>query len=208
MTAPGSGALKVNNVSATLAGSTSYNATGGFTIGTRTDYTETASSTASGLASSVLTVQSATVTNGTCGSYGSPTTLVGAPTQSGLATGCYLFTLTGTDNVGNHAAVATTVIVDTSPPATPTLAFTNLNNAYYTSSLATLYFRKVAGGTYIVTASSSDPDTPLAAGNAAYTFNPVTGNGFTGVQTGGQVGLLGTFTTTRRPSRRRQRKAP
>ena len=70
----------------------------------------------------------------------------------------------------------------------------NLNNAFYNSSFGTLFFRKAAGGTYIVTASSSDPDTPLAAGNAAYTFTPVTGNNFTGVQTGGQVSY--TFTTT------------
>ena len=68
------------------------------------------------LVSSVLTIQSATVTNDTCGSYGTPTTLIGNPTQGGLATGCYLFTLTGTDNVGNSASVSTTVIVDTTPP--------------------------------------------------------------------------------------------
>ena len=69
-------------------------------------------------------------------------------------------------------SVSTTVIVDTTPPATPTLAFTNLNNAYYNSSLGTLFFRKAAGGTYIVTASSSDPDTPLAAGNAGVHLQP------------------------------------
>ena len=39
--------------------------------------------------------------------------LIGNPTQAGLTTGCYLFTLTGTDNVGNAAAIGTTVIVDT-----------------------------------------------------------------------------------------------
>ncbi len=194
VTAPTSGALKVNNVSASLTGTTSFNGTGGFTIGTRTNYAETASSTASGLASSVLPVQSATVTNNTCGGYGAPTTVTGNPTQAGLTTGCYLFTLTGTDNVGNYASVSTTVIVDTTPPAAPTLAFSNLNNASYNSSLGTLFFRKAAGGTYIVTASSSDPDTALAAGNAGYTFTPVTGNNFTGVQTGGQVSY--TFTTT------------
>lgn len=188
-TAPAGGVLKVNNVLATAGGSTSGSTTGGFTIATRTDFTEAASSSASGLISSVLTMQAASISNGTCGSYGSATTLIGKPTQSGLTTGCYLFTLTGTDNVGNVAVISTTVIVDGTPPPTPTLAFTGLNNAYYSSSLNTLFFRKVAGGTYTVTASSSD-----AESGVAYTFTPLTGNGFTGTQTGGQVSY--TFGTT------------
>ena len=187
-TAPsGGGALKVNNVSATAGGSTSFNASGTFTIGTRTDYTEAQSATASGLASSILTMQAATVANGSCGSFGSASVLIGKPTQSGLTTGCYLFTLTGTDNVGNAAAISTTAIVDTTPPGTPTLAFSGLNNAFYNDSLGTLFFRKAAGGTYTVTASSSDADSGIAAGNAGYTFTPVSGNAFTGTQSGGQV---------------------
>ena len=108
-------------------------------------------------------MQAASISNGTCGSYGSAATLIGKPTQSGLTTGCYLFTLTGTDNVGNVAVISTTVIVDGTPPPTPTLAFTGLNNAYYSSSLNTLFFRKAAGGTYTVTASSSDAESGVNA---------------------------------------------
>jgi Chitobiase/beta-hexosaminidase C-terminal domain len=186
-TAPTGGVLKVNGVLATAGGSTSGSQTGGFTIATRTDFAEAGSSSASGLASSTLTMQAATVGNGTCGSYGTAAVLIGKPTQSGLATGCYLFTLTGTDNVGNIAVLSTTVFVDPTPPATPTLAFTNLNNASYNASLGTLFFRKVAGGTYTVTAASSDAESGIASGNAGYTFTPVSGNGFTGTQSGGQV---------------------
>jgi hypothetical protein len=114
-TAPTGGALTVNGVAATGVGSTSTNATGSFPIDARTDYAETASATSSGLASSTLTRAQATLTAGTCGAFGAPTTVVGAPAQSGLVDGCYLYTLTGTDNVGNAASVSTTVKVDRAP---------------------------------------------------------------------------------------------
>ncbi|MFZ0324397.1 MAG: hypothetical protein WAN48_09735 [Actinomycetes bacterium] len=116
-TAPTGGALTVNAVAATAAGSTSFNRTGSFTIGTRTDYTDAAS----GIASSVLTVQSAVLTNNTCGSFGSPSVLAGAPAQSGLTTGCWKYVLTGTDKVGNVATRTTTVKVDLVMPASGAL---------------------------------------------------------------------------------------
>ncbi len=52
-----------------------------------------------------------------CSGYGTPTTIAGNPSQSGLAEGCYLYTLTGTDRVGNVASVSTTVKVDKTAPA-------------------------------------------------------------------------------------------
>ena len=90
----------------------------------RTDYTDADS----GIASSVLTRASATLTSGgiadgTCGSFGAPTTLTGAPTQNaaaGITTGnCYRYTLTGTDNVGNTVSISTTVKVDTTRRRSP-----------------------------------------------------------------------------------------
>ena len=109
-TAPTGGALTVNGVAASAGGTTS-NSNGSFTIGVRTDWTETATPTASGLASSTLTRDSASYTNNACGLYsGSPTTIVGAPAQN-LTVGCYRYVLTGTDNVGNVVSIQTDVLV-------------------------------------------------------------------------------------------------
>jgi hypothetical protein len=112
--APSSGALTVNGAAATAAGSTSQatNSTS-FTIGGRTDYTDGGS----GLQSSVLTVQSEALSGSTCGALGSggpftsQTAISGTTQPSGIVAGyCYVYTLTGTDNVGNVAAISTTVI--------------------------------------------------------------------------------------------------
>src|SRR5205814_29905 len=86
--------------------------------------TEAPSASASGLASSILTVQSATLTSGTCGApgsggpYTSPTTVTGTTNPAITAGFCYLYTLTGTDNVGNAASVLTTVKVTAAPTLT------------------------------------------------------------------------------------------
>ena len=108
-TAPTGGALTVNAGVAASGGSTTFNKTGGFTIGLRTDYTDAGS----GLASSVLTVASATLGANTCGTFGPTSVVNGSAAQSGLTTGCYRYTLTGTDKVGNQATpIYTTVKVD------------------------------------------------------------------------------------------------
>ena len=64
----------------------------------------------------------APLTGTTCGSPGSTTTLTGAPAQSGLATGCYTYVLTGVDNAGNTTSVSTVVQVR---PRVTALALTN-----------------------------------------------------------------------------------
>jgi hypothetical protein len=117
-TAPAGGALTVNGTAASSGGSSSSTTNPAFTIGTRTDYTETQSAAASGLASSILTVQSETLSDSGCGSAGSggpfpsATTISGITQPAGIVAGyCYLYTLTGTDNVGNTAAISTTVQV-------------------------------------------------------------------------------------------------
>ena len=145
-TAPGGGALTVNGTAATAAGSSSYNLTGGFPIATRTDYAEAQSPTQSGLRSSTLTLASASLSGNVCGTFGAPTTITGAPAQS-EPTGCYRYTLTGIDNVGNQASVSTTVLVDNSQPTTPSLTFSGLSaNTFYKTSTNALYFRPAAGG--------------------------------------------------------------
>jgi hypothetical protein len=107
VTPPTGGALTVNGVAATSGGSSSTNTSGSFPIDLRTDWVETASATASGLVASTLTREYGT----TCASFGAPTTIVGSPAQSGLAAGCYRYTLTGVDRVGNQMSVSTTVTV-------------------------------------------------------------------------------------------------
>ncbi len=111
-TAPTSGAFNLNATAASAGGSTSVNKTGAFTFASRTDYTDAAS----GIASSVLTVASAPLSGGACGTYGTTTTVAGTTAQSGLGTGCYKYTLTGTDSAGNTASVFTTVKVDLVAP--------------------------------------------------------------------------------------------
>jgi PKD repeat protein len=191
-TAPSGGALTVNGTAAAGGGSSSYNTSGGFTIGARTDYSETQSATQSGLASSTLTVAAATLSANSCGSYGAPSTISGTPAQT-KTTGCYLYTLTGADNVGNTSSTSTTVIVDTNAPSTPTLAFNGLSsNAFYQASSNTLYFSPAHSGGFTVIAAATDTD----SGIAGYSFSSLAANGFTGTQTGGQnVYVFGTTAT-------------
>jgi hypothetical protein len=111
---PTGGSLTANGTDATAGGSASFDDDGTFSLA-RTDYSGDGGA---GVSSSALTVRSATLGGDgtTCGAFGAPTTLTGAPSQSGLAQGCYLYTLTGTDNVGNASSVATTVKVDRTAP--------------------------------------------------------------------------------------------
>lgn len=113
-TAPTGGALTVSGTAATAAGSSIQvtNSTN-FTIGTRTDYSDVGS----GLQASVLTVQSESLSGSTCGAPGSggpfaaAATITGTTQPSGITAGyCYLYTLTGSDNVGNVAVVSITVV--------------------------------------------------------------------------------------------------
>jgi hypothetical protein len=112
-TGPTGGALTVNNVAGSATGTTSYSGSGSFSISKRTDFNTDAGS---GFVSSTLTRQSATLSNGTCGTFGSATTLTGNPNQTNLAAGCYRYTLTGLDRVGNAALLVTTVEVDKTDP--------------------------------------------------------------------------------------------
>ena len=95
--------------------SRSYDGDGAYTIGVRTDYTDASS----GIATSTLTREQGTLNADACSAYGAPTTLVGTPAQSGLATGCYRYILTGTDNVGNTDTITTIVKVDTTAAGGP-----------------------------------------------------------------------------------------
>ena len=157
VTAPAGGLLTVNGTPATVGGSSSTSTGGAFSIDLRTDYTEALSTTESGLATSALTRQSATLTANTCGSSGSPTLLIGMPPQNGLASACYRYTLTGTDNVGNTVSISTIVKVDTSPPSTPVLTLSDSGNFAFTTG-TTVYYNGTTGAasSFTVTATSTD----------------------------------------------------
>ncbi len=218
VTAPTGGALTVNGSAASGAGSTSTNATGAFTINTRTDWNESGGA-ASGLASSVLVRDEAPLTGNACGTFGSPVTLNGKPAQNGLPTGCWRYTLTGTDNVGNTVSVTTTVKVDTSAPAfgapalvlgvTGPYAFVSGTTAYYNGATG-------AGSTITVAAPTvADPDSgiaqvawPAPAGftgggtdatapfGTAYTWTTATGAGAQTVTATNGSGLAGAASFT------------
>ncbi|WP_426566602.1 beta strand repeat-containing protein [Angustibacter sp. McL0619] len=167
--APTGGALTVNTVAASGAGSQSGNKTGSFSIGSRIDF---AGDVGSGVSSSVLSAQSAALTNGACGSFGAPTTLVGTPAQSGLATGCYRYTLTGTDRVGNASVLSTTVQVDTTLPS-QSLSLASATGAFLTPGR--LFFRGTVAGSFQLAAAITD----AASGPAQSTFPVVATTGWT-----------------------------
>ena len=148
---PVSGALTVNTVAASGGGTQSYDDDGAFTIGVRTDYTDALS----GIATSTLTREQGTLNADACSAYGAPTTLVGTPAQSGLATGCYRYVLTGTDNVGNSTSITTVVKVDTSAPAAPGLVLSDSSADVHTTG-TTAFYRPAGSGSFDVTASSTD----------------------------------------------------
>ena len=171
-TAPTGGSLSVN-------GGNAYSTTTSFPV-SHTDYTLDAGG--SGVASSVLTVASATLSNDACGPFGSPSPVADGPFSGSDAT-CYRFTLTGTDNVGNAATTTVDVKVDTTAPSQPTVTFGNLSSGNtYDDGAGTLYYRPSAGGTFRVDASSTDPE----SGVQSYTFSPLSGFASTN-QSGGSL---------------------
>ena len=151
-TGPTGGALTVNGVAASGGGSQSYDGDGSFTIGARTDYN---SDTASGFATSTLTREQGTLNADVCSAYGAPTTLVGTPAQAGLATGCWRYVLTGTDNVGNTTTITTVVKLDTTAPAAPGLTLADSSADVHTTG-TTAFYRPAGTGSFDVTASSTD----------------------------------------------------
>ncbi len=212
VTAPAGGALTVNGTGASGPGSTSTNTTGAFAITARSDYTEALGPAAAGLAASLLVREQAPLAGNACGSFGSPVTLAGTPAQSGLTTGCWRYTLTGTDNVGNSASISTTVKVDTTAPVfgAPALVLGASGPFAFTSG-TTAYYNGAAGAGSSITVSAptvGDPDSgltqvtfPTPAGftgggadasapySATYTWASATGAGAQTVTAANTAGL-------------------
>jgi len=160
-TAPTGGALTVNGTAASGAGTAGYNSSGSFTISAISDYSDPGS----GLASSILTRQAGTLSGGSCGSYGAPTTIPSRLTPIVQTLGgptCYLYTLAGTDNVGNTVSITTTVKVDTSAPSAPAITLASASGNTYLSG-TTAYINAQAGksGSFQASATSSDGDSGI-----------------------------------------------
>src|SRR5439155_296688 len=204
-TAPAGGALTVNGQAASGATPVAYSSSGSFTIGIRTDYGETQSATESGLAGSILTVRSAGYSSiDTCdtSNWSAPTTITGNPGQT-KTTGCYLYTLAGTDNVGNTASVSTLVKVDTSDPTISVAPSNATGNAYYPGSGTRVYMKSdAASGGFDVTATVADAESGIASTTfptaAALGTNwQISGSGLTRTYSyTGTAGVPGTETVT------------
>lgn len=127
----------------------------------------------SGVASGAqLRRASATLTGGTCGTYGA-TTQVGSNDPSSPVSDpgltdqrCYRYDYVVSDRVGNQATFTSLdVKIDTTAPAAPTFAYSAMTNTYASGS--TLYYRRAAGpGAFTVTASATDP----TSGILSYAF--------------------------------------
>lgn len=163
-TAPTGGALAVSGQSANGIGTTGYSTSTGFTIGTRTDFTDGGS----GMASSVLTVQSFVlastggILDGACGTasapFASPTVVSGTTQPGGIVTErCYRYTLTGTDNLGNTTSLSTTVKVDTTAPNAPTIALSDATGSTFISG-TTVFINAQAGKLGSFSASAIEND--------------------------------------------------
>ncbi len=165
--APATGALTVNGVAGSGAGTASVSTTGSFAI-VRTDYTDGGS----GLSSSVLTRETATLSStdgiaaGTCGTYGSPSVLTGQPAQTVTGPTCQRYTLTGTDRVGNVATISTVAKVDSTGPSTPGLTLSAATGNTYVSG-TTVFINSQSGrsGGFQVAATTTDADSGIAKVN-------------------------------------------
>ncbi|HVC87411.1 MAG TPA: Ig-like domain-containing protein [Gaiellaceae bacterium] len=127
----------------------------------------------SGIAANVITRSNGQAPiGGVCPAVGTFTgaTVVTSP-DLGVANGqCYVYTLTGTDNVGNSVSLASSnaVLIDTTAPAD---AFTLTSATGTYQSGTTLYYKGNAAGSFKV----RDTVTDTASGPASATFGTLAG---------------------------------
>lgn len=204
-TAPTGGALTVNGTVGTSGGTTSTTTSTSFPIDLRTNYTEAASATESGLATSNLVRERFPFSNNVCDTSGAAqetVTTASGTANGGIITGrCYVFTLTGIDGVGNSVTVKTTVSVI--GPATQLGVTAPASATAGTAFSITVTAKDAVGNTataYVGTVafSSSDPAVVMPANytfvsgdNGAHTFT----NGVT-MQTSGSQTIAATDTVT------------
>ena len=150
-----------------------------------------------GLAASGALLQraAASLTGGTCGTFGAFATVQTDPAASindvVADQACYRYQFVVADLLGNTATYTSAdVKVDTTAPSTPTLSYSSQVNAYATGS--TVYYRGSATGSFTVTAAATD----AASGITSYTF-PSLGTGWSS-----SAGALGvnTYSWTASPA--------
>ena len=144
---------------------------------------------------------SATLSNGTCGTFGSfaAVTLSGGADTTVASGSCYRYQYKAVDNVGNVSTASTPSAdakVDTTPPTTPTLLFGSQTNA---AAIGSVVYYSPTGGSFAVTAGSTDGE----SGIASYAFPSVSGFAVVGTGasrifrfSGGQSAPPGPLTVT------------
>jgi hypothetical protein len=141
-------------------------------------------------ASGTLTSAGSTA-DGVCGTFGSYTQVGGDDPTSPVADtvagdACYSYHYVVTDSLGNSTTYSSPGIkVETTAPATPTLSYSTLTNAYWSGpGSSVVYYRSAAtSGSFTATASSTDAQ----AGIASYAF-PAMGTNWT--STAGALGVV------------------
>lgn len=147
-----------------------------------------------------LSRATATLTTGSCGSYGSYALVTGgtdatSPYADTLPAGaCYRYQYVVTDTAGNSTTYTSGDIkVDNTAPSTPTLAISSAVNSYWSGSGSTVYYRSgAASGSFVVTGSSTDAQ----SGIASYSY-PAAGTNWT--STAGALGV-NTYSWTGAPA--------
>jgi hypothetical protein len=127
----------------------------------------------SGLLTSGRTLMraTATLTGGTCGSFGGYSLVTGGtdPTSPKSDTvsdaACYRYQYTVADTLGNSTTYTSGDIkVDATPPSTPALVISTPVNSYWSGSGSTVYYRSgAASGSFIVTGSATDAQSGIAS---------------------------------------------
>ncbi|GHF18798.1 LamG domain-containing protein [Pseudolysinimonas yzui] len=143
--------------------STSPNLSIGFSAGTDSSGLLTTGRT--------LTRATATLTTGTCGTFGSYALVTGgtdptSPRADTVTTGaCYRYQYTVSDTLGNTTTYTSGDIkVDDTAPSTPTLAISSPVNSYWSGSGSTVYYNSgAASGSFVVTGTSTDAQSGIAS---------------------------------------------
>jgi hypothetical protein len=116
----------------------------------------------SGIFNTGTTRAAGTLSGGTCGplSGATPVTFAGANDSQPLTTGCYQYTLSAVDNVGNATSTTSTVVkVDTTAPA---LTYSTTGANIFTDGTS-VSFKPGSGATNKFTVTVDDPDSGLTA---------------------------------------------
>ncbi|MEX2212119.1 MAG: chitobiase/beta-hexosaminidase C-terminal domain-containing protein [Gaiellaceae bacterium] len=148
---------------------------------TKTNYADSGS----GIASNVITRSAAQDPSspGVCPAGGyTGSTIVTSPDTVPTDGKCYVYTLTGTDNVGNAASTPTSpVLVDTTPPSAPALTVSDTGAGLHADNAPatkTVWFKPdTASGDFTVSATTADAQSGIQKVAFATGLTNVSGGG-------------------------------